>query len=770
MTKRVLLLFCVILFPALAISQAPPQGINYQAVARNASGAELANTALTVRTGIYTDAAATVQVYEETHAVTTNAFGLFNVTIGQGTQTSANAFNTISWANSAHYLKVEIDGGSGFTNMGTTQLMSVPYALHAGSSAGGPTGPQGPAGPSGPSGDPGPTGLTGPAGPSGPSGDPGVAGPSGPSGDPGPTGLTGPAGPSGPSGDPGVTGPTGPQGATGPAGPTGAAGTNGATGPAGPTGAAGANGATGPAGPTGAAGTNGATGPAGPTGTAGANGATGPAGTNGATGPAGPTGAAGANGATGATGPTGPLVPGSTGQTLYYNGTQWIASSNLYHDGTNVGIGTVPTVKLDVSGGSVRIFDLNSPNLTAFASAANSTSYVALVAQSGTQREWRMANDGGNGGGLKFTDLSAGLDRMFISPAGNVGVGTLTPAAKFHSYQTSQTAYAGQFTLFNSSATGNALFAETNAASGNAIWAYSTGGARAGLFQISNPNSIAHTLQAEHYGLGRAGHFEVVNNANNTDALFAQTNGMGAAIRGYTNGTGAAGEFEIANGSNGTAALRAFTNGSGGAVEGYNNGTGRAGFFQVGTATNNSNALEVITYGNGNAGKFNINNNTNSNNALEAGTNGTGYAGAFLGPVYIRSNGTTTAFPAFKVENSAGTGLLNVNSSGDAQVSGYTQLGTGAPAIKTLKLAGITSPNMGGSVSVPHGLNPAKILAVHVLVEYIANNFVPAGYTINSGYEFNYYISGNDIVVWNKNTTSGSILSKPFKILVTYEQ
>src|SRR5689334_20278993 len=55
-------------------AQAPPQGINYQAVARNASGTELANTPLTVRIGIYTDAAATNQAYEETHAVTTNAF------------------------------------------------------------------------------------------------------------------------------------------------------------------------------------------------------------------------------------------------------------------------------------------------------------------------------------------------------------------------------------------------------------------------------------------------------------------------------------------------------------------------------------------------------------------------------------------------------------------------------------------------------------------------------------------------------------------------
>src|SRR6185436_7695909 len=103
---QLIFLFCV--SSATLFGQAPPQGINYQAVARNVSGAELTNTPLTVKLGIYSDAAATVLVYEETHAVTTNAFGLFNVTIGQGTQTSASAFNAISWATSAYYLKVEI--------------------------------------------------------------------------------------------------------------------------------------------------------------------------------------------------------------------------------------------------------------------------------------------------------------------------------------------------------------------------------------------------------------------------------------------------------------------------------------------------------------------------------------------------------------------------------------------------------------------------------------------------------------------------------------
>jgi hypothetical protein len=379
------ILLLVMLTCSSVSAQAPPQGINYQAVARGTTGAELTNTPLIVRIGIYSDNPPTTLAYEETQNVTTNAFGLFNLVIGQGTQTSPGAFNSILWANSAYYLKVEIDGGSGFTNMGTTQLMSVPYALFAGASAGGPTGPTGPQGPAGATGIAGPTGATGTqgiAGPSGPNGAPGSTGPAGPTGVAGPTGaagdsitsivdngdgtitiyysstsvttssLYGPAGPAGTNGAtgaPGATGdgissiidngdgtltivygsstiitsslygPAGPVGATGTAGATGATGPIGLTGPSGATGATGATGIAGATGPIGLTGPSGAVGPTGLTGPSGAVGATGAAGATGLTGPSGPSGATGATGIAGATGNVGATGPsgiaGGTGPT-----------------------------------------------------------------------------------------------------------------------------------------------------------------------------------------------------------------------------------------------------------------------------------------------------------------------------------------------------------------------------------------------------------------------------------------------------------------------
>lgn len=106
-----------------------PEGFNYQAVARNADGTLMQNKSITVKTTLLSGPSASNKVYEETHTVTTNAFGHFSIIVGNGT--SSDAFSSITWADAAHHLKVEIDQGSGYVVMGTVQLQSVPYALHS---------------------------------------------------------------------------------------------------------------------------------------------------------------------------------------------------------------------------------------------------------------------------------------------------------------------------------------------------------------------------------------------------------------------------------------------------------------------------------------------------------------------------------------------------------------------------------------------------------------------------------------------------------------
>src|SRR5690606_6626093 len=118
--------------------------------------------------------------YSEVQSTSTNAYGLYNISIGKGTVEQGN-MEDIDWGDGNKYIQVQIDpeGGNDYVNLGTTQLLSVPYALYANNGTPGPqgdTGPQGPAGPQGPQGD---TGPQGPAGPQGPQGDTGPQGPAG---------------------------------------------------------------------------------------------------------------------------------------------------------------------------------------------------------------------------------------------------------------------------------------------------------------------------------------------------------------------------------------------------------------------------------------------------------------------------------------------------------------------------------------------------------------------------------------------------------------
>ena len=131
-TRNLILIITVLLTAGIVHAQLP-QGISYQAVARDKNGDELANRALSVRISILTGSATGEAEWVETHSVSTDQFGLFNLVIGQGAQTggTVNEFSEIDWGGAQHFLKVDIDFGDGYLTMSTTQFLSVPYALYA---------------------------------------------------------------------------------------------------------------------------------------------------------------------------------------------------------------------------------------------------------------------------------------------------------------------------------------------------------------------------------------------------------------------------------------------------------------------------------------------------------------------------------------------------------------------------------------------------------------------------------------------------------------
>jgi len=116
----------------MALVAQPPQAFKYQAVVRDNTGDIIANQAVSLRISIRTGSAIGTVIYQETHGTTTNQFGLANLKIGEGTPT-IGVFSLIDWGTDTKYIEVELDpsGGSSYVSMGTSQLISVPYALYS---------------------------------------------------------------------------------------------------------------------------------------------------------------------------------------------------------------------------------------------------------------------------------------------------------------------------------------------------------------------------------------------------------------------------------------------------------------------------------------------------------------------------------------------------------------------------------------------------------------------------------------------------------------
>jgi len=133
MIKKYILMLGMLVLVASAIAQVPQQ-LNYQGIARNASGEPISTHSITVRLSIIDSAANGLLTYQETKTVATNYVGLFTIVIGApGGVNVIGTIASINWATGKKYIKLEIDpnGASNFTLVGMNQLQSVPFALSA---------------------------------------------------------------------------------------------------------------------------------------------------------------------------------------------------------------------------------------------------------------------------------------------------------------------------------------------------------------------------------------------------------------------------------------------------------------------------------------------------------------------------------------------------------------------------------------------------------------------------------------------------------------
>ncbi|MCR9289623.1 MAG: hypothetical protein NXI23_19785 [Bacteroidetes bacterium] len=134
MKKHLLLNALFIFFSCIASTQVP-QSICYQAAAKDPTGADIASQMINVRATVIKNTVNGVPEWQETHLVTTDIFGLFTINIGQGTYVAGNQsdFKDIEWGTGTFWLRIELDvsGGQNFMLMGTSQILSVPYALYA---------------------------------------------------------------------------------------------------------------------------------------------------------------------------------------------------------------------------------------------------------------------------------------------------------------------------------------------------------------------------------------------------------------------------------------------------------------------------------------------------------------------------------------------------------------------------------------------------------------------------------------------------------------
>jgi len=129
--KKIYSLFTALILTSIIIGQSPEK-MTFQAVVRDASNALLINQNIGMQISILQGSNTGSAIYVETHTPTSNSNGLVNIEIGSGNIISG-IFSSINWVNGPFFIKTETDpnGSNSYSITGTSQLMSVPFALHA---------------------------------------------------------------------------------------------------------------------------------------------------------------------------------------------------------------------------------------------------------------------------------------------------------------------------------------------------------------------------------------------------------------------------------------------------------------------------------------------------------------------------------------------------------------------------------------------------------------------------------------------------------------
>jgi uncharacterized protein (TIGR02145 family) len=129
--KTFLTLLLHILISSFLLAQAP-QGIPYQALMRNADGSVMASSSVSLTFMIHDGSATGTMVYQESHSLTSNAQGLVSCVVGNGVVSQGN-FANVNWGSGSKFLHVMMGSGAAQVDLGTQQMLSVPYALNAAS-------------------------------------------------------------------------------------------------------------------------------------------------------------------------------------------------------------------------------------------------------------------------------------------------------------------------------------------------------------------------------------------------------------------------------------------------------------------------------------------------------------------------------------------------------------------------------------------------------------------------------------------------------------